>query len=72
MRLPNEIDNHRQMSPYVANYRNKLRLFTHEVGMLIISDIVDHVVVFEIQNNRIFCNKYHKNDIKYCFIKIVA
>ena len=32
-KAPNEIGNYRQISPYVANYRNELRLFTHEVGM---------------------------------------
>ena len=43
---PNEIGNHRQISPYVANYRNELRLCIHEVGMLTKSEISDHVVVF--------------------------
>ena len=45
-KTPNEIGNHRQISPYVANYHNELRLFTHEVGMQIISEIPDYVVIF--------------------------
>ena len=45
-KAPNEIGNHRQILQYVANYRNELRLFTHEVRMLITSEIPDHVVVF--------------------------
>ena len=45
-KTPNEIGNHRQLSPYVANYHNKLCLFTHEVGMLIISEISDHMLLF--------------------------
>ena len=45
-KAPNDIGNHRQISPYIPNYRNELRLFTHEVGMLIISEIPDHVLVF--------------------------
>ena len=45
-KVPNEIGNHRQISPYTANYRNKLHLFMHKVRMLITSEIPDHVVVF--------------------------
>ena len=41
----NEIVN-RQISPHVANYCNELRLFTHEVGMLIIVETDDHIVGF--------------------------
>ena len=45
-KFPNEIGNHRQISQYVTNYRNELRLFTNEVEKLIVSVIPDHVVVF--------------------------
>ena len=34
-KTPNEISNHRQIPPFVANYRIELRLFTHEDEMLI-------------------------------------
>ena len=30
-KAPNEIGNHRQISPYVANYQNELCFFTYEL-----------------------------------------
>ena len=40
---------------YVANYGNKLRLFTHEVGMRV--EIPDHMVVYISQENDVISQK---------------
>ena len=50
-KAPNEIGSYRQISPYVTNYRNKIRLFMNWVGMLQISEIPDPVVVFPKKND---------------------
>ena len=71
-KTPNEIGNHRQISPHVTNYRIELRLFTHEVGMLIIVEIADHIVVFPQKNDVISDVNYLNFQLRVLNLKIIS